>query len=226
MQFLKLLLVVAGLFPFVPEMALAADIKVIANSSVTIDTISAHELKNVFLGGKSSLGGAHVEPVLEKGGLTHQAFLKKFIGRSDDELQKYYLALVFTGRGSMPKALASDEEVVAYVAKTRGAIGYVSAGTDAPGVKVLTISDATGNPERRLIFRVEPEYPEELQKRSIGGTVRLKVTIAATGNVENAELLGGNPVLGDAAIAAVAKWKYAPAASRSTAEVSIPFDPH
>jgi len=126
----------------------------------------------------------------------------------------------------MPKALGSDEDVVAFVSQTRGAIGYVSSRTDTPGVKILMIADLAANTERRLLTRVEPEYPEELLKRSIGGTVRLKITIAASGNVENALLLGGNPVLGDAAIAAVAKWKYAPASSSTTTEISISFDPH
>ena len=222
----KLLLLLVAMALAGRGMAFAGDFKIIANSSVEADTISARELKSIFLRENDRLGGMHVEPVLEKGGPVHDAFLKEYLGRSDDDLQKYYLTLVFSGKGTMPKAVGSDAEVVAYVAKTRGAIGYVSSATDAPGVKVLTIADATGNAERKLLTRVEPEYPEALWKRSIGGTVRLKVTIAATGNVENAELLGGNPVLGDAAIAAVAKWKYAPAASRTTAEVSIPFDPH
>ena len=112
------------------------------------------------------------------------------------------------------------------MAKTRGAIGYVDARTDTPGVKTLVIAEAARNAERKLISRVEPAYPEELRKRAIGGTVRLKVTIAANGTVYNTQLLGGNPVLGDAAIAAVAKWKYAPAAAQTTVEVSILFDPH
>ncbi len=39
----------------------------------------------------------------------------------------------------MPKALAADSEVVAYVARTKGAIGYVSAGAATAGVKVLDV---------------------------------------------------------------------------------------
>ena len=188
-------------------------------------TISLRELKSVFLEEMNSLDGVHVEPVFEKRGPAHEAFLREYLGRGDYELQRYYQTLVFSGRGSMPKAVGSDAEVVAYVAKTRGAIGYVSAGVTTQDVKILTIGDAASNAERKLITRVEPEYPDELQKRAIGGTVRLKVTIAADGTVENTELLGGNPVLGDSASAAVARWRYAPAAAQTTREVSIPFDP-
>lgn len=80
--------------------------------------------------------------------------------------------------------------------------------------------------ERKLIARIEPEYPETLQRLYIGGVVRLELTIAAKGNVENVTLLGGNPILGQSAMAAAKKWKYAPASSRTVAEVKIPFDPH
>src|SRR5438045_581156 len=105
-----------------------AEIKVIANSSVGASAISADEVKGVFLATKTSLSdGSHVEPVLAKGGPTHEAFLREYLGKTDAALQTYYRSLVFTGKASMPKTLASDGEVVAYVAKTKGAIGYVSA---------------------------------------------------------------------------------------------------
>jgi TonB family protein len=205
--------------------ALAGEIKVIANTSVKADTISAGELKLVFLEEKNSLNGAHVEPVLERQGRVHEAFLQEYVGRTDDDLQSYYRALVFTGRGSMPRELGSDEEVVAYVGRTKGAIGYVGAEAGTEGVKTLAITH-DDNVQRRLITRVEPEYPETLKRLNIGGIVRLQVTIAAKGNVENVELLGGNPILGESAISAVKRWVYATSHSRSSEEISIPFEAH
>jgi ABC-type phosphate transport system substrate-binding protein len=120
--------------------ASAADFKVIANSSVGASSVSAEELKGVFLATKSSLSdGSHVEPVLLKSGAVHAAFLKDYVGKNDSGLETYYRSLVFTGKGSMPKTFATDAEVVAYVAKTKGAIGYVAAGTDTGGAKVLEV---------------------------------------------------------------------------------------
>jgi TonB family protein len=83
-----------------------------------------------------------------------------------------------------------------------------------------------GTTDRKLITRVEPDYPETLQRLYIGGIVRLEVTISAKGHVENASLLGGDPVLGQAAMAAVKNWKYTPASSRTVTQVRITFDPH
>ena len=118
----------------------AAELKVIANPSVGASAVSADELKSVFLITKTSLSdGSHVEPVLEKGGAIHEAFLKEYLGKSDSALQTYYRSLVFTGKASMPKTLGADAEVVSYVAKTKGAIGYVSTGAAATGVKTLEV---------------------------------------------------------------------------------------
>jgi TonB family protein len=138
----------------------------------------------------------------------------------------YYRTLVFTGRGFTPKALGSDAEVVAYVARTRGAIGYVSGAASAEGVRTLVIEVPSSGAERKLITRVEPDYPGTLKWLGIGGTVRLRVSISAKGNVEKVELLGGNPILGESAAAAVKKWVYTAGRSRTIAEVSISFGGH
>jgi hypothetical protein len=120
--------------------AQAADIKVIANSSVGASSISADELKGVFLATKTSLSdGSHVEPVLEKGGATHEAFIKEYLGKTDASLQTYYRSLVFTGKASMPKMLGTDADVVGYVAKTKGAVGYVGSDADTTSVKTLEV---------------------------------------------------------------------------------------
>ena len=79
--------------------------------------------------------------------------------------------------------------------------------------------------ERKLVTRVEPDYPPLLKMRQIGGTVRLEVTINSNGNVESARVLGGNPILAESAITAVKKWKYVSADSSTTTAVSLDFNP-
>ena len=223
----RLLPLVAIVVIFAPVRVIAADIKVIANGSVKADVISANEVKSVFLEEYNSLrDGTHVEPVLEKDGPVHEAFLHEYLGGTDDDLQNYYRALVFSGRGSMPKQLGSDAEVVAYVARTKGAIGYVSAETIGEDVKTLTIVRGGNGAQRRLITRVEPEYPDALKRLNIGGTVRLQLTIGPKGNVEAVKVLGGNPILGESAVAAVKQWVYTASRSRTIEELSIPFGSH
>ena len=148
-KLLSSLMVAAAVIMFGSVETLAGDVRVIANSNLGADAISVRELKSVFLEEQGWLdNGTHVAPVLQKSGSVHQAFLKQYLGQDDDTLQTYYRTLVFSGRGSMPKVLSSDAEVVAYVSQTRGAIGYVRAGASTEGVKVLTVTDAKTMIER------------------------------------------------------------------------------
>jgi hypothetical protein len=140
MKFLQISLIAAAVMIVAVVHAGAADLKVIANGSVGATSVTPDELKAVFLATKTSLSdGSHVEPVLEKGGPVHGAFLKEYLGKTDAALQTYYRSLVFTGKASMPKMLAADADVVAYVARTKGAVGYVSSSAGTGGVKTLEV---------------------------------------------------------------------------------------
>ena len=209
------------------EGARAEGVKIIANSSLQASEISAHDLKSIFLRERNSLSdGTHVEPVLERSGPVHETFVKQYLNQSGAQLSEHYQSLVFSGRASMPKQLRSDEEVVAYVVATRGAIGYVNSDANPAGVRTLAVVETLGRAERKLLKSITPDYPVILRTREIGGVVRLKVSIAANGQVQDVTVLGGNPILADSAKAAVEKWEYAAASSASTIEIKIPFDPH
>jgi outer membrane biosynthesis protein TonB len=54
--------------------------------------------------------------------------------------------------------------------------------------------------------------------------VRLEVTISPKGDVENIQLLGGNPILAESAIFAVKQWVNSVSHSRTTIEVDFRFD--
>lgn len=216
--------IIAG-FALVSVASLAgSNVKVIANPSVTIDFISAGELKRVFLLQTKKLkDGSVVEPVLQKQGKVHDTFSRQFLNRDGEEIQIYYHGIVFTGKGSMPREVSSDAEMVSYVARSRGAIGYVSDGTNTDGVRVLTVARESSRGERILLKRVDPEYPKELQQRGIEGTVRLALTVSPKGSVERVRVVGGNPILAEAAEKAVRDWVYSPSVTSSTIQVSIPF---
>jgi TonB family protein len=80
-------------------------------------------------------------------------------------------------------------------------------------------------PARKIVKRVEAQYPAILKSRSIGGTVRLKVLVKADGSVKSMEVTGGNAILAAAAQNAVMQWKFAPDVSETTVDVSVVFDP-
>jgi TonB family protein len=76
---------------------------------------------------------------------------------------------------------------------------------------------------RKLKNRVEPVYPELAKKNNISGSARVELLIATDGRVKDVKVLGGNPVLVQAVVTAVTKWKYEPAAEESTVVVKFDF---
>jgi TonB family protein len=80
--------------------------------------------------------------------------------------------------------------------------------------------------DRKVISRVEPEYPDALKRLYIGGVVRVEVDVAPNGVVKSTKLLGGSPILGQSTMKAIKQWRYAPAASEETLTVRMEFDPH
>jgi ABC-type phosphate transport system substrate-binding protein len=136
---MKTIITVVGLGMALMVSPVAAQVQVIANPSVSVAELSAEHLKDIFLGAKTDVGGAAVEPVFEQTGPAHDAFLKAFVGKSDAALRMYFKTLVFTGKGTQPKAFASDAEVLRYVAGTKGAIGYISSSAETTGAKKISV---------------------------------------------------------------------------------------
>jgi TonB family protein len=117
------------------------------------------------------------------------------------------------------------DEFEANVLKENG-IAYVSLSAGIEDSTFLAVSGEIKKSDRTLLVRVQPEYPEALRRLRIGGVVRLRVLISPKGSVKNVIMLGGNPILGDAAITAVKKWIYAPAVSETMIEITVRFDPY
>jgi TonB family protein len=80
--------------------------------------------------------------------------------------------------------------------------------------------------ERKVVTRVEPEYPQTLRRLYIGGVVRVEIVVSPNGAVQTTELLGGNPILGQSAMKAIKQWKYTSAAAKEKFVVQLEFDPH
>lgn len=84
----------------------------------------------------------------------------------------------------------------------------------------------TNGEDRKVVSRVDPDYPDALKKLYIGGVVRVEVLVSPSGAVKSTKLLGGSPILGQSTMKALKQWKYAPAASDETLTVKVEFDPH
>ena len=77
------------------------------------------------------------------------------------------------------------------------------------------------------IKRAEADYPIEASMKGIQGQVMLLVMVSETGDVERAEVVSGDQIFKDSAIAAVKKWKFKPYIKGGKAikvSTKIPFD--
>jgi TonB family protein len=64
--------------------------------------------------------------------------------------------------------------------------------------------------QNRLLYRVEPDYPEEARERRIEGSVVLQIHINPHGSVQEVKLVSGDALLGQAAVEAVKQWRFKP----------------
>jgi len=90
----------------------------------------------------------------------------------------------------------------------------------------LRAQDAQGEIVRRAKTKVQPVYPDLARKMNITGTVKVEVVVAPNGTVKDAKVVGGHPVLASAALDAIKKWRFEPAAMESTGVVDFKFEPH
>ncbi len=123
--------------------AWAGDTVVVANRGIGEDNLSKKEIQNVFLGKKKSLGGVTVQLAVLKGDAKdlHGRFLSTYVKKSPSKFRNHYKKLVFTGKGKAPQSFSSEASLLAFVAGTKGAIGYASAGAVTGRVKTISISD-------------------------------------------------------------------------------------
>jgi TonB family protein len=82
-------------------------------------------------------------------------------------------------------------------------------------------TDTTGG--RKVVARVAPAFPDLARKMHIQGAVRIEAVVRPNGQVKSTRVLGGNPVLVEAASDAVKKWKFEPSSNETTEVVQLTF---
>ncbi len=76
---------------------------------------------------------------------------------------------------------------------------------------------------RKVKTRVEPVYPDIARRMNITGTVKVAVVVGSNGTVKSTKVVGGHPLLVNAALDAVKKWKFEPASQEDSGIVEFKF---
>jgi TonB family protein len=90
------------------------------------------------------------------------------------------------------------------------------------------VANATRVEPARLMKQTIPIYPPTARTARVEGAVILEADITESGALENVTVIEGHPMLIDAAIDAIRKWRYAPARlngkpTRSSVRVTVNF---
>jgi TonB family protein len=76
---------------------------------------------------------------------------------------------------------------------------------------------------RKIVYKVEPAYPEIVAKMGLHGMVKIKIWIAPDGSVRRLEYVGGHPLLAESALKAIKNWRFQPAEKESTEILEVKF---
>ena len=91
------------------------------------------------------------------------------------------------------------------------------------GVSLVGPVPARSAGARVLRTKVQPLYPDMARRAHLEGVVKIELQVAPNGTVRKATVVGGNPVLADAALDAVRQWRYEPAPAETTELVELHF---
>lgn len=81
-----------------------------------------------------------IRPVdLEPDSPVRRRFSDEVLKRSVSAVKSYWQQMVFSGRGLPPPELDNEDQIVRFVLKNPGAIGYVSGITNVEGAKVIAV---------------------------------------------------------------------------------------
>ena len=83
---------------------------------------------------------------------------------------------------------------------------------------------STGGSKRKVEHNVTPVYPDLARQMHVIGRVKIETTIAADGHVLNTKVVGGSPLLVNAALDAMKQWRFEPGPTDTTETFVFDFD--
>jgi ABC-type phosphate transport system substrate-binding protein len=120
-----------------------AQVAVVVNLNSPITALTADQVSGIFLGRSNTLpSGGTAQPVdLPSSAPTRQVFYTKVTGKSLAQVKADWSRLVFSGKTTPPKEVATSDDVKKFVASNPGGIGYIEQSAVDSSVKVVFSAD-------------------------------------------------------------------------------------
>ena len=127
MNFLKMLIV--GFTIILSANSFAQSFTVVVNNSVNISDIDKSELQRIYLGkielwnNNTKIIPCYISPAKNEAG---KSFFYTVIEMDLEKFNKTWLKKVFAGYGVKPNEFSDENDLIEFVSKTNGAIGFIS----------------------------------------------------------------------------------------------------
>jgi len=120
-----------------------AQVAVVVNTKSPLASMTADQVSSIFLGKSNTLpsGGTALPTDLPDSAATRELFYTKVTGKSTAQVKAAWSRLVFSGKATPPKELASSADVKKFVASNPDAIGYIEKSAVDSSVKVVFSAD-------------------------------------------------------------------------------------
>jgi hypothetical protein len=132
---------VTCLFVLTLSIARSQSLSVIANQKGSPSNLNWNELRSVFMGEKQrwSNGTKIIIALMKTNNPLGMTVCKKVYDMKPDELNKYWLALVFQGKVSAPFFFNSVSDLQNFVSQNPGSIGIIDQTVNTADVKTLAV---------------------------------------------------------------------------------------
>lgn len=120
-----------------------AQVAVIVNPKNATAAMTADQVAGIFLGKSNTLPGGATAAALDQpeSAAVREQFYTKVTGKQAAQVKAAWSRLVFSGKATPPKELASSAEIKKFVAANADAIGYIEKSAVDGSVKVVLSVD-------------------------------------------------------------------------------------
>jgi ABC-type phosphate transport system substrate-binding protein len=120
-----------------------AQVAVVVNPKSPLASMTADQVSGIFLGKSNTLpsGGTAAPTDLPDSAATREIFYTKVTGKSTAQVKAAWSRLVFSGKATPPKEMATSADVKKFVASNPDGIGYIEKSAVDSSVKVVFSAD-------------------------------------------------------------------------------------
>ncbi|MEI6146877.1 MAG: phosphate ABC transporter substrate-binding protein [Methylococcales bacterium] len=114
-------------------------IVIVVSATSPVSKLDKEQVANLFLGKSSSFPDGSAAMPIEQTDNTaaHEEFHKQVTEKSASQLKSYWSKMIFSGKGTAPKEVSSNAELLKLLASNPAMIGYIDKNAVDKTVKVI-----------------------------------------------------------------------------------------